>query len=82
MQTGDAAPTFFDRLDDKAVAAFEKCFDTAAKNARYDEWFRLCENELTVLRPSEFSKADELVPEANHAEESKIVPIPPISRLE
>jgi hypothetical protein len=70
-----------DPLDDKAVAAFERCFDTAAKSARYDEWFRLCEHQLTVLRPSAFPEVDEFVPEANHAE-SKIVPVPPISRLE
>ncbi len=64
-----------DLLDAKAAAAFETCFDTAAKNARYDEWFRLCEHELTVLRPGEFPKANEFVPEANHAE-SGLAPIP------
>ena len=68
-------------LDDKAVVAFRRCFDLGAKNARYDEWFRLCEHELTVLRPSEFPKANERVPEAS-APANPLVPVPLITRPE
>jgi hypothetical protein len=67
-------------LDEKAVAAFEICFDTAAKSDRYDDWFRLCAHELTELRPGKFPPANEFVPEA-HGGEGRIVPIPVVSRI-
>jgi hypothetical protein len=70
-----------DPLDRKAVAAFEKCFDIAAKDARYDGWFRLCDHELTILRPHDFPRANELVPEADHAA-ARLVLTPPVPRLE
>ena len=70
-----------EQLDDKAVVAFKRCFDMGAKNARYDEWFRLCEHELTVLRPFEFPKANELVPEAS-CPVNPVLPVPVITRLE
>jgi hypothetical protein len=69
-----------EEIGDKAVAAFEKCFDRGAKDARYDEWFRLCEHALTVLRPTDFPEANELAPEANYAA-GGIVPAPVIPRL-
>jgi hypothetical protein len=68
-------------LDDKAAAAFEKCFDMSAKRVRYDEWFRLCVHELTVLKPVEFPKAHEVVPEES-VEAAGISLIPVVTRLE
>jgi hypothetical protein len=66
-----------DELDDKAFAAYQRCFDTGAKTARYDEWFRLCERQLTFLRPTDFPPANELIPEASHAA-GGMMPIPVI----
>jgi hypothetical protein len=66
-----------DRLADKVVAAFEKCLESA----RYDEWFRLCEHQLTVLRPTDYPETNELVPEASYAT-GGIFPAPVIPRLE
>lgn len=68
-------------LGEKAAATFERCFDQGARNARYDEWFRLCEHALTVLRPGEFPETNELLPEASY-EAGGIVPAPVILRLE
>ncbi|HEY4395521.1 MAG TPA: hypothetical protein VGP64_15730 [Polyangia bacterium] len=65
------------QLEDHAVAAFEKCFESA----RYDEWFRLCEHALTALRPIDFPEAHELGPEASYAA-GGIVRTPVIPRLE
>jgi len=70
-----------DLLDGKAATAFERCFDMSAKRARYDEWFRLCDRELTVLRPVEFPKTNEVVPEES-ADAVGITAIPVIRRLE
>jgi hypothetical protein len=69
-----------DRLDGKAAAAFERCLDLGAGRERYDEWFLLCEHQLTVLKPTEFPKLNEHVPEFGNAE-SAIAPIPLIPRL-
>ena len=69
-----------EQLEDKAVAAFEKCFDQGAKEGRYDEWFRLCERGLTALRPTAFPEVKELVPEASYAP-GGIVPTAVIPRL-
>jgi hypothetical protein len=70
-----------DELDDKAFAAFKQCFDTGANTARYDEWFRLCDRQLTFMRPTDFPAANELVPEASHAA-GGMRPIPVITRIE
>jgi hypothetical protein len=69
-----------EQLEEKAVAAFEKCFDQGAKDGRYDEWFRLCERGLTALRPTAFPEVEELVPEASYAP-GGIVPAPVIPHL-
>jgi hypothetical protein len=66
-----------DELADKAFAAYQRCFDIGSKSARYDEWFRLCERQLTFLRPTDFPPANELVPEATHAA-GGMTPIPVI----
>lgn len=76
--TEDEIPT--GQMEDKAAAAFERCLDLGAKRERYDEWFRLCEHELTALKPVEFPKLNELIPEATSAQ-STITPIPVIPRL-
>ncbi len=70
-----------DLLDQKTAAAFEKCFDLGTKNARYDEWFRLCARELTSVRPSEFPPVNELVPAPDHADD-RLAPVPVVSRLD
>ena len=73
--------TAVDWLDHKAADAFERCFDLGARRERYDEWFRLCERELTALRPSDFPRLNERIPEAANAQ-SSLAPVPLIPRLE
>jgi tetratricopeptide (TPR) repeat protein len=64
---------YCDQLEDqaepielKAVDGFEKCLQAATDQSWYNEWSRLCERELSQMKPSDYPLSSEVKPEAGY----------------
>jgi TolA-binding protein len=67
-------------IEAKAVEGFEKCLKAATDQSWYNEWSRLCERELSQMKPSDYPLASEVKPEAGYVS-TVMSPTPVISEL-
>lgn len=56
----DALGEVTDELEAESVNAYTFCLETATKLNWFNEWSRLCENELSQIRPQDFPTAGEI----------------------
>jgi TolA-binding protein len=54
------------KVETKAVEGFRACLTAATQQSWYNQWSRLCEQELNQLQPVEFPLASEVKPEAGY----------------
>jgi len=62
----DALEDKAEPIEAKAVDGFEKCLQAATEQSWYNEWSRLCEQELNQMKPSEYPLSSEIKPEAGY----------------
>ena len=53
-------------IEAKALEGFRACLSAATQQSWYNQWSRLCEQELNQLQPVEFPLASEIKPEAGY----------------
>ena len=53
-------------IETKAIEGFRACLSAATQQSWYNQWSRLCEQELNQLKPVEFPVASEVKPEAGY----------------
>lgn len=56
----DALGEEADKLEQEAVQAYSFCLDTALRLSWFNDWSKLCENELSQIRPQDFPTAGEI----------------------
>jgi hypothetical protein len=54
------------KVEAKAVEGFRACLTAATQQSWYNQWSRLCEQELNQLQPVEFPLSAEVKPEAGY----------------
>jgi len=62
----DALEDKAEPIELKAVDGFEKCLQAATEQSWYNEWSRLCEQELNQMKPTEYPLSSEIKPEAGY----------------
>jgi len=55
-----------EKVEVKAVEGFRACLTAATQQSWYNQWSRLCEQELNQLAPVEFPLSSEVKPEAGY----------------
>jgi TolA-binding protein len=54
------------KVEAKAIEGFRACLTAATQQSWYNQWSRLCEQELNQLEPVEFPLSSEVKPEAGY----------------
>ena len=52
-----------EKVEGKAIEALRSCLTAATSESWYNQWSRLCEQELSQLQPGQFPVASEVKPE-------------------